>query len=104
MLNIATMTNYSHNAGKQIVCITSPTTLSGTVPVVVEIDRGGVHVLPVDSSAQMFRYGVPLISSVVPLYGPMSGGSTVTVRGSDLNISDTSKTKVLLAGHSCIIQ
>lgn len=86
------------------MCITSPTTLSGSVSVTVEIDRGGMSVFQVDSTAQTFRYGVPLISSVVPLYGPVSGGTTVTVKGSDLNISDISETKLLIAGESCIIQ
>ncbi len=70
----------------------------------VEIKRGEASVFPVNLGVQNFKYAVPLISSVLPLYGPTSGGTVVTIKGSDLNISDISNIKVLLAGETCIIQ
>ena len=50
-----------------------------------------------------FRYALPVISSVFPLYGPISGGTRVSIRGSELNISDTALTTATIAGVECKI-
>ena len=49
----------------------------------------------------------PTISSVSPTFGPMAGGSTLTVSGTILNIGNTENTRVTLNGSDaleCAIQ
>ena len=57
-----------------------------------------------DGVQSEFYYGVPTVSDIFPRYGPRSGGSLVTVRGSELGIGNTDLTMVELAGLRCIIQ
>lgn len=52
----------------------------------------------------MFSYENPTIDSVHPRYGPSSGGTVVTLRGSSLDISGRNATEITLAGQKCEIR
>ena len=51
----------------------------------------------------IFTYAQPVIQSVFPTYGPLSGGTLVTIFGQALNIGNVANTVVSLNGALCII-
>ena len=91
-------------AGTTIVCNTTQSDAIGAVNVTVRIQRG-VDIVSTNSSLNpTFTYAVPSLMSVFPLYGPKSGGTVITIKGAALNISNSTETKVKLAGVYCIIR
>ena len=91
--------------GTQIVCETTAFT-SGPGPkdVIVTVQRGTGSPLVVRG---MFTVVAPTVTGVEPSLGPMSGGTTITIRGTGLNISNVEDTRVTLDGENgpeCTIQ
>ena len=70
----------------------------------VDIQRNATILSTNSSLNPSFVYAVPSVLSVFPLYGPKSGGTVITIKGAALNISNSSETKVKLAGVYCIIR
>ena len=89
--------------GIQVRCVTEQFTSPGEKTVVVTLNRDE----GVSSGRTTFVVADPTISSVSPTVGPMAGGSTLTVSGTDLNIGNTENTRVTLNGNhalECAIQ
>ena len=90
--------------GTQVRCVTEPFTSSGEKTVVLTLNRDeGTG----RATFTNFVVADPTISSVSPTVGPMAGGSTLTVSGTDLNIGNTENTRVTLNGSDaleCAIQ
>ena len=74
----ARATSFVINSANQITAI-SPARPLGTVNVTVVTPLGSV------TSAQIFNYVQPTISSLMPAKGPLSGGNTVIISGSNIN-------------------
>ena len=89
--------------GTQIVCETS---VSGPGPkdLIVTVQRGTSSSVIVGGS--LFTVVAPTVTGVEPSFGPMSGGTSITIRGTGLNISNVEDTQVTLdgeAGSECTI-
>ena len=55
----------------------------------------------------LFTVVAPTVTGVEPSFGPMSGGTSITIRGTGLNISNVEDTRVTLDGEGgpeCTIQ
>ena len=94
-------TTYQFNTkGKEIVCITSNASTQGEVSIIVQISRGQMELTSIYNS---FIYAMPKITSVHPRYGPVSGGTIVTISGSELNVGNTENISITIAGEHCEI-
>ncbi len=71
-------TSFVVNSANQITAI-SPALPVGSVTVTVVTPLGTV------TSAQSFNYVQPTISSLLPVRGPLNGGNTVVISGSNIN-------------------
>ena len=92
-------------SGTQIVCKTTAFT-SGPGPkdLIVSVQRGTSSSVVVRG---MFTVVAPTVTGVEPSFGPMSGGTSITIQGSCLNISNLEDTRVTLDGEDgpeCRIQ
>ena len=74
---------------------------SGTHSVVLVVNRDGYNV-SANSSSVTFSYQIPVVTSVIPTWGPLAGGTEIEIFGSFLNIGDITRTRVLVAGVDCI--
>ena len=85
-------------SGTQIVCETTAFT-SGPGPkdVNVTVQRGTSSSVVVGGS--LFTVVAPTVIGVEPSFGPMSGGTSITIRGTGLNISNVEDTQVTLDGE-----
>ena len=92
-------------SGTQIVCETTASTSGpGSKDVIVTVQRGTGSPLVVRG---MFTIVAPTVTRVEPSFGPMSGGTSITIRGTGLNISNVEDTRVTLDGEDgpeCRIQ
>ena len=92
--------------GTQIVCETTALTRPpGTKDVIISVQRNGSSVLVVGSSR--FTLVEPAVTGIEPALGPMSGGASITIRGTGLNVGNTEDTRVTLGGEDgpeCRIQ
>ena len=90
--------------GTQVRCVTEPFDTPGEKTVVLTLNRDeGTG----RATFTNFVVADPTISRVSPTFGPMAGGSTLTVSGTDLNIGNTENTRVTLNGSDaleCAIQ
>ena len=87
-------------SGTQIVCVTPEFDASdGEVQFNVTLNRNGILVTAV--SDDVFMVLTPSVDEVVPSFGPVSGGSVLSVRGSNLNIGNVEDTRVTLNGEEC---
>ncbi|TMS39516.1 hypothetical protein L596_006026 [Steinernema carpocapsae] len=80
----------------RIVCIVESGT--GTGPIRITIGKSGRRT--VDSNS-FYEFASPSVESISPTFGPVSGGTKITVRGRNLNIG--SNTSVLLDDLPCEI-
>jgi hypothetical protein len=86
--NGATAVNFGTGAGTKVTVVsattimaTSPAETAGTVDVTVK----GLGGLSAASSADKFNFlGVPTVTGVSPAAGPLAGGTTVTITGTNL--------------------
>ena len=92
--------------GMQIICVTTSFTSGpGLKNVTIFLQRGARSVKVVGAS--LFTVVAPTVMGVEPAFGPRSGGTSITIRGTGLNISNTNNIQVTLTGESgpnCIIQ
>ena len=88
-----------YESGARISCVTGQASSVGLNLIQITTLSGMV---PLDDQ---FRVAVPQVVRVVPSLGPVAGGTTVTVYGSDLNIGNTENTGVTLVdGTVCEVE
>ena len=86
-------------SGARISCITDQASSNGSNLIQITTLSGPVEV------GTQFRVAVPQVVRVVPSLGPVAGGTTVTVYGSDLNIGNTENTGVTIVdGTVCEVK
>ena len=92
--------------GTQIVCETTAfTSAPGSKDVIVTVQRGVGSVLVVGAS--LFTVVEPTVTGIEPALGPMSGGTSITIQGTGLNVGNTEDTRVTLDGEDgpeCMLQ
>ena len=93
-------------SGTRIVCETTAFTSGpGSKDVIGTVQRGTSSSVVVGAS--LFTVVAPTMTGVEPSFGPMSGGTSITIRGTGLNISNVEDTQVTLDGEDgpeCTIQ
>ena len=83
--------------GTQIFCETTAFTSGpGSKDVNITVQRGTSSSVVVGGS--LFTVVAPTVTGVEPSFGPMSGGTSITIRGTGLNISNLEDTQVTLDG------
>ena len=82
-------------SGTQIVCDTTGSS-PGSKDVIISVQRGGSPVVFLVPS--LFNVVVPAVTGIEPALGPMSGGTSITLRGTGLNVGNTEDTRVTLNG------
>ena len=87
-------------AGTQVICTTSGSNSEGSTSVELQIQNGNRSW----TIYSQFRYAIPSVDSVTPTYGPVSGGTLITISGNALNISSPQLATVIIAGAQCEIQ
>ena len=92
-------------SGTQIVCETTAFTSGpGSKDLIITVRGAG---LPPVVGGSLFTVVGPTVTGVEPSFGPMSGGTSITIRGTGLNISNVEDTRVTLDGEGgpeCTIQ
>ncbi len=83
--------NTSYMPGRQFVCETTKFVTEGPQTFSLTI---GSRVATVNANS--FTAVVPTVSSVTPTFGFMTGGTTVTVRGTGLDVGNKEGTRVSL--------
>lgn len=68
--------------------------------ITVQIRRAQTVLISVYHS---FNYALPHVASVHPRYGPVSGGTVVTISGSALNVGNMEAIRVQIAERVCEI-
>ena len=86
--------------GKEIVCITKRASSEGERTITVRIRRAQTELT---SSYNSFNYALPHVSLVHPRYGPVSGGTLVTISGGALDVGNTKMITVKIADEICEI-
>ena len=87
--------------GEVIICETGTFTGDGVTTIIVTLDRQSVSG---QASAGPFNVTTPSISGVSPRQGPRSGGTLVTIQGTDLDIGNIEETSITLREVPCIVQ
>ena len=94
------LSNINILIGKEIVCTTSGVSSEGDVVITVRIWRAQTELTATYNS---FEYVLPKIISVYPRYGPVSGGTLVTISGSALDAGNTEEITVFISEEICSI-
>lgn len=87
--------------GSAISCVTGPTLHNGLYNISLSLNISGELVI-IDPNTQ-FLYEDAKVATIVPVWGPIAGGTLLTITGSYLYIGNTSLTYVLVAGRNCTI-
>ena len=77
-----------------LTCVVPPSTSEGEVG--VTLSRSG----EVSHNAGRYRYATPMVTMVMPLKGPMGGGTTISVIGVNLDIGNVERTSVAVVFSS----
>uniref|UniRef100_A0A4W4HQZ0 Plexin-B1 n=1 Tax=Electrophorus electricus TaxID=8005 RepID=A0A4W4HQZ0_ELEEL len=89
---------YEISSRYTIVCETTVSGAERRGQVSVEVKGGGSG-----QSAQHFHYQDPVLLSMSPLKGPISGGTLLTIVGRGLMTGQASEIRVLIGGVPCLI-
>ncbi|KAK2825168.1 hypothetical protein Q7C36_019095 [Tachysurus vachellii] len=87
-----------YEISSSIVCKTTASRSKRKGHVSVEVKGGGVG-----KSLQEFHYQDPVLLGMLPLKGPMSGGTSVIIKGRDLRTGQHNKIRILIGGVPCIL-
>ncbi|XP_035378200.1 plexin-B1 isoform X2 [Electrophorus electricus] len=87
-----------YEISSSIVCETTVSGAERRGQVSVEVKGGGSG-----QSAQHFHYQDPVLLSMSPLKGPISGGTLLTIVGRGLMTGQASEIRVLIGGVPCLI-
>ncbi|XP_064156633.1 plexin-B3 [Anguilla rostrata] len=82
----------------RIVCELQPSATETQGPVTVTVGNAEIG-----QSAQIFTYQSPQLSGIVPLRGPVSGGTALTVQGTQLLTGQRSDLTAYVGQHPCYI-
>ena len=93
--------NYHYIIGSSISCETGPTLHNGLYNISLSLNITG-ELVTINPSTQ-FLYEDAKVAAIVPVWGPIAGGTLLTITGSYLYIGNTSLTYVLVAGKNCVI-
>ena len=91
--------------GEQIVCTTTAFPMTGTGNVIVSLQRNTGPGSGI--STEVFQVVSPTISEIDPEFGPVSGGTEVSVRGTFLDVGNIENIRIFLVGENetdCRIQ
>ncbi|KAK1801501.1 hypothetical protein P4O66_004563 [Electrophorus voltai] len=88
-----------YEISSSIVCETTVSGAERRGQVSVEVKGGGSG-----QSAQHFHYQDPVLLSMSPLKGPISGGTLLTIVGRGLMTGQASEIRVLIGGVPCLIR
>ena len=85
--------------GRQIRCNTTHGASLGAKTIQISLPHGS------GTSNTHFTYAAPEIMRVVPIWGPVAGGTRLTVWGSNLNIGNIEDTMIsIVTGTKCTIE
>ena len=84
--------------GEQIVFSTIAFPMTGTGNVIVSLQRNTGPGSGI--STEVFQVVSPTISEIDPEFGPVSGGTEVTVRGTFLGVGNVENTRIFLVGEN----
>ena len=85
--------------GRQISCITGEASSVGSKTILFITASGHT------ATDAQFRVAAPQVVQVVPSFGPVAGGTRVTVYGSELNIGNVENTGVTIVdGTVCAVE
>ncbi len=90
--------NTDYIPGRQFVCVTNNFGSTGS-NVFTMVLYGTIHV---NVNADSFIALNPIVSSVKPTFGPMAGGTILTVRGTALRVGNHENTRVTLVSGGSI--
>ena len=90
---------------QEIQCISPMVPDESELPIIVTVlrRRDNVTATFANSDYDSFNYVNPVVSDVSPSYGPKSGGTTIVLRGTALNIGNVASTSVKVGLFSCQI-
>ena len=90
--------NTSYISGKQVLCRTTNATQLGGNKLVINLTRvtGPVTVI----AQELFHVLLPTVVSVWPVFGPIAGGSILTIEGTDFDIGN--RADVTLYGYNAL--
>ena len=89
-----------YTRGTQIVCETTAFTgPPGPKDVIITVRRGVATPPLVARGESLFTVVAPAITEIDPALGPMSGGTSITIRGTGLNVGNIEDTRVTLDGE-----
>ena len=71
-----------------LTCVVPPSTSEGEVNVTLSRSGEDPH------NAESYRYATPVVTMVMPLKGPIGGGTTISVIGVNLDIGNVEGTSV----------
>ena len=86
--------------GSQVSCITGSSSSIGYKNIFIIFNKEGLS-LSTNSMSVYYLYQIPTLNSIVPAWGPVAGGTLVVVSGSFLDIGDSSRTRIRVAGVFC---
>ncbi|XP_011409644.2 PREDICTED: plexin A3-like [Amphimedon queenslandica] len=88
-------------SGSAVSCETGPTLLNGLYNITLLLNISG-ELVTVNPGTQ-FLYENVKVARIVPVWGPIAGGTLLTITGSYLYIGNPSLTYILVAGKNCTI-
>ena len=93
-VRICTSIESQYRSGVRIVCTINDNNVNpvGTATVIVTVSTSSGNKI---ANSNLFVISVPMIVSVTPEFGPVSGGTTVTIRGENLDIGNKDDTRIL---------
>ena len=90
-----------YQAGKRIICtisIVNETMADRSDTITVRVTRSGGTVAT--NSSVQFQFITPTVLSISPSFGPISGGTEVIVKGTDLDIGNKEMTRIIMRYES----
>ena len=88
----------SYTVGTQIQCTVSSSGPSSNDAITITISSSTDD--KTATSTDQYMFSTPSISSIFPSLGPRSGGTRITITGSNLNIGNTDQTRIILRESS----
>lgn len=90
---------------REIHCISPRVSSAVRVPInITVVRRSYVNISFANSNANTFSFVEPALGGVSPSYGPMSGGTSIVLRGIALNTGNLALTTVEMDQGTCSIQ
>ena len=88
----------SYEVSREIQCTVSSSVSSVDAMIVITISSSMDN--KDGESQELYRFLTPSIVSIHPSLGPVSGGTIITISGSNLNIGNTEDTRIILTETS----